>query len=182
MHKVNNVQDADYDTSLLIDQVTLGGVDYEFYMVHLDGATVTGDATLEAILKPGVAGEYPYIDLLAPDNLGTRTLLDIQGRSLRSMTGVGGVAPTLAEVQEHALENHQHISSRIETSSGNTEWGITSGTYQGGSSVSSSNNRQALTSPVASDGETESANVISTETRVKAIVEGVGYIVVMVAA
>ena len=52
------------------------GQDYQAYKVHLDGTVVTGDTDLETIFDPGGVNEYRFIDTVAPDSMGTRTLID----------------------------------------------------------------------------------------------------------
>lgn len=67
--------ETNYKQSALVAKYRLGGAGetfYNFYRIALDGTTVTGDANLEAILNG-----YWNLDLIAPDVLGTRTLLDL---------------------------------------------------------------------------------------------------------
>lgn len=187
MHPVDNIQDANYQTSMLLDKRLIGGTTYEFYRVAMDGSVVTGDATLEAIFDPGGAKEYPFIDLYAPDNVGTRTLIDIQGRSLRSMTGGGGVAATLGEVQDDAMQRITGgIAEMYGRSGGSPITG--SGVFSGLTTVSG--NLAGGTATLVANAPFDNSNSISpnaaktddVETRVKAIVVGIDYIVVMTAA
>jgi len=185
MHPVDNYQDARYRTSLLLDKDS----GYEFYLVHLDGSTVTGDSTLEDILDPGGTKEYPFIDIFAPDVSGTRTLIDSRGYSDRAMTASGGVAATLGEVQMDAA---QRVTGKI--------LGIRSadvdpddtGALAGSFTNSLTNYNTSGTGGGSNDGTILFDNANSTspnasktndkETRVKAIVHGVDYIVVMTEA
>ena len=183
MHKVNDVQDGDYQTSLLLDKANLGGTEYEFYRVAMDGSVVTGDGTLEAIFDPGGAKEYPFIDLYAPDNVGTRTLVDIQGRSLRSMTGGGGVAAILAEVQDDEFQGHR-FSQGFGSGSFTPRYGEETGLSTArdtGDSQGVNQSAGAFVSAPKDDGVNGTPR-FGVETRVKAIVKGVDYIVVMIAA
>lgn len=100
MHNITNFAHAQYAQNILVDKVKKGAVTYDLFQVIPDGTVLTGDADLEAIFDPGGANEYPFIDLYAPDVLGTRTLIDMRGRNTTSMTAGGGEFPTLAEVKE----------------------------------------------------------------------------------
>lgn len=87
---LSNIADRDnvsYQQSGLVAKYRLGGNGedfYNFYRIALDGTVVTGDTNLEAIFDVGGGSEYFNLDLIAPDVLGTRTLLDlgeVQGTS-----------------------------------------------------------------------------------------------------
>jgi hypothetical protein len=100
MHVVHDRSDVLYSQNILLFQKIIGIVLNYWSMVHLDGTVVTGNTTLEDdIFKVGTAEEWAYIDLYAPDVLGTRTLLDKGGYGARDMTTGGGVADILAELQ-----------------------------------------------------------------------------------
>lgn len=191
MHAINDVQDGDYQTSLLLDKANIGGTEYEFYRVAMDGSVVTGDGILEAIFDPGGAKEYPFIDLYAPDNVGTRTLVDIQGRSLRSMTGGGGVAATLGEVQGDAGQTTRGEFNILSRSDSQLIVSSFVGAFSLGTPTANTISvGDGVGSRPAENVEFDSADSISpnaaktndVETRVKAIVKGVDYIVVMIAA
>ena len=189
MHKVNNVQDADYSTSLLLDKAAFGGTNYEFYLVHLDGSTLTGNATLEGIFDPGGSNEYPFIDEYAPDDLGTRTIVDKRGYVDRPMTDVGGVAETLAEMQADQM---QRITGDLGYSSSdgisggvlNDPSGAFSGTETADATDNgdSTNNRLALDFDSANSPDARTSATTDGETRVRSMVEGLGYIIVMIPA
>ena len=80
-----------------------GGVFYDFFRVALDGTQVTGDGTLEAIFDVGGGNEYFNIDLVAPDVVGTRTLIDM-GERIVTPQSVAGENDTLGEVLEDRLQ------------------------------------------------------------------------------
>ena len=172
MHPWTDFSSGDYQQNIKLDEIVRGGVTYDVFGVILDGTQVTLDATLEAIFDPGGAKEFPWIDEFAPDNLGTRTLIDMRGRSTRGMTAGGGVAPTLAEIQEDQLQGHWHTFNRSTATSyasGGDEVGFSSGT----------NSQNDVQDPVTDtvNGTPRTGD----ETRVKALVRGVDYIIVIIA-
>jgi hypothetical protein len=194
MHKVNNIQDADYQTSLLLDKASFGGTEYEFYLVHLDGSVVSGDATLEAIFDLGGSAEYPFLEKYAPDVLGSHTLLDAQGRTFRSMTGAGGEAETLGEAQLDQMQQitgevgwvFMGIDNAVSLPDRNDSIGSlkliesTVLTYLG---IQSSGNGGTMNLAVSfNSADSPDARTSSTtdgETRMANIVEGLGFIIVM---
>ena len=108
MHPWTDFSSGDYQQNIKLDEIVRGGVTYDVFGVILDGTQVTGDGTLEAIFDPGGAKEYPWIDEFAPDNVGTRTLIDMRGRGTAAMTAGGGEFPTLAEIKEDQGQGHWH--------------------------------------------------------------------------
>lgn len=80
---------------------------YNFFRVALDGTQVTSDATLEAIFGISGGNLYPFIDIFAPDVVGTRTLLDL-GEYIATPQSVGGENDTLGEIQDDRLQGHWH--------------------------------------------------------------------------
>ncbi len=77
---------------------------YNFFRVMLDGTVVTGDVPLEDdIFQIGTGTQYPFADIFCPDVIGTRTLLDMGGRTTRAQS-VAGKADTLGEIQEDAMQ------------------------------------------------------------------------------
>lgn len=84
------------------------GRNFQAYGVHLDGTVITGDATLEAIFDVGGPDEYPYLDIIAPDVVGTRTLIDAGGRVARFVDGAGGDTEDVGVVQEDQFQGHYH--------------------------------------------------------------------------
>lgn len=80
------------------------GKNYEGFGVHLDGTQITGDATLVAIFDVGGGGEYHLLDIIAPDVVGVRTLLDARGRVGANVDAGGGDRVAVGSVQEDALQ------------------------------------------------------------------------------
>ena len=85
------------------------GRSFQAYHFHKDGTVVTGNATLEAIFKPGLAGEYKYIDKMAPDSAGTRTIVDARGAYRRWIDATGGNAAAMGVRQEDQMQGHWHV-------------------------------------------------------------------------
>ncbi len=149
---------------------------YEFFRVALDGTVVTGDATLnDDIFKEGTGNEYWNLDIIAPDVLGTRTLLDMGERYIRQQSA-GGLVDTLGEVHDDAGQ----------TITGNFPGGR-SGSADGVFTITGT--RLTITDGASSENDigfnsadSTSPNTAKTdddETRVKALVEGISYIIVM---
>ena len=81
---------------------------YEFFRVALDGTVVTGDTTLEDdIFKEGTADEYWNIDIIAPDVVGTRTLLDM-GDYIPTPQSSSGDGDTVGDLIEDQFQGHWH--------------------------------------------------------------------------
>lgn len=178
----SNYNDANYRNTLLVDTATFGDVDYNFYYVALDGATVTGDATLEAIFRVGEPDEYPWYSLVAPGG----TLIDTRGRLQRAIDATGGMADSLAEILDDAMQQitgDTLLSSTI----GIREEVIQTGVF--GSSGTTTNRvafdasgGTALTFDSANSTSPNPAKTDPAYTRDKSITVGGMYIVVMVAA
>lgn len=80
--KIHDIRDSDYRQLFQWGKYNLGGdagVNVQMTGVHLDGTTITGNATLEALFDVGGANEYHLLDIIAPDDGGTRKLLDASG-------------------------------------------------------------------------------------------------------
>lgn len=191
---IHNVQAANYAQAIEFGRFRLGdnGDDfYKFYLVHLDGTQVTGDSFLnDDIFEEGTGSEYWNLDIIAPDELGTRTLIDSQGRVSRAMTGGGGVAPTLGEVQE---DEQLRITGALNTfAGGNVAFARVDADVDGvfsrqAGSVSNSPGTASVTGHGLDFNSADSISPIANRTndvenRVKSIVVGVDYIIVMVAA
>ena len=175
MHPWTDFSSGDYQQNIKLDEIVRGGVTYDVFGVILDGTQVTGDGTLEAIFDPGGAKEYPWIDEFAPDNVGTRTLVDMRGRVNAAMTAGGGEFPTLAEIKEDQMQGHWH-----ETYSLNT----------GGSGERLSSDASALSVgninflPQARESTTDTVNGTprtGLSTHGKLLIRGVDYIIVIIA-
>lgn len=185
MHPWTDYSSGDYQQNIKLDEIVRGGVTYDVYGVILDGTQVTLDATLEAIFDPGGVKEYPWIDEFAPDSVGTRTLIDMRGRFTRAMSVGGGVAPTLAEIQGDAM---QRITGQVANSSGNrsvfqTADGVfdLTGASDSTSSGAVSGWFEELNFDSANSVSPNAAKTDDNETRVKALVRGVDYIIVIIA-
>ena len=140
-----------------------------FSRVALDGTVVTGTAALEDdIFHEGDADEYWNLDLIAPDVLGTRTLLDL-GEYIETPQSSGGNNDTMAEVQEDQFQGHWHTLSRT-ISTAESGSGLT--TY----ASSANSNNQVLDS--VSDG-TNGTPRTGLTTRPKELTVGISYIIVM---
>lgn len=116
LHPTLDRASTGYTSLLKIDTLTLGGTAYDFWMIALDGSTVTGDADLVAALDVGGANQHALIDLIAPDVAGTRTLIDM-GERVMAGQSTSGNNDTQGEVLEDRLQGHFHNINRS-TSSG----------------------------------------------------------------
>jgi len=185
MHPWTDFSSGDYQQNIKLDEIIRGGVTYDVYGVILDGTQVTLDATLEAIFDPSGAKEYPWINEFAPDSLGTRTLIDMRGRSTRGMTAGGGVAATLAEVQEDAGQRITGYIQKEAAASGDiggvlTEDGAsTLPIGRGLFGTGDATGRLRFDNSLSTSPNTAKTNDV--ETRIKALVRGVDYIIVIIA-
>ena len=177
MHPWTDFSSGDYQQSIKLDEIIRGGVTYDIFGVILDGTQLTGDATLEAIFDPGGGDEYPWIDEFAPDDGGTRTLIDMRGRSTRAMTDAGGVADTLAEVQEDRFQGHRMSVLNANELVGSGGGDNNQSAATGGATWS----QEPTTGDPVTDG-TNGTPRTGLETRIKALVRGVDYIIVMKAS
>jgi len=190
MHPWTDFSSGDYQQNIKLDEIIRGGITYNVFGVVLDGTVITSDSHLnDDIFGEGTAKEYPWIDEFAPDNLGTRTLIDMRGRSTRAMTAGGGVAPTLAEVQEDAgqkISGEMAIgadtgyNSSVDSELEGVFNRIVSPTYTNipqGQTVTGY--RMGFNS--ADSVSPNAAKTDDVETRVKALVRGVDYIIVIIA-
>jgi hypothetical protein len=172
MNDIHNIRDAGYQQNFNMGKYKLGTRTLQVYGVHIDGTTVTGDATLEGILSG-----YHFIDLFAPDTLGTRTLLNYQGRVPRVVTSAsGGTGDSLAVslVQEDQFQGHIlfiHPTNAYFKSDGNVAGGANAWTTQptGGSNTSGA---------ITTDG-TNGTPRTGLETRMKNWSEGVPFFIVV---
>lgn len=172
MHPWTDFSSGDYQQNIKLDEIVRGGVTYDVFGVILDGTQVTGDGTLEAIFDPGGAKEYPWIDEFAPDNVGTRTLIDMRGRGTAAMTAGGGEFPTLAEIKEDQMQGHWHDHASI------MQGAAPIFTFGGGGSGS------FASSGLVTDPTTDTVNGTprtGAKTYGALLVRGVDYIIVMIA-
>lgn len=175
----SNYNDANYRNTLLVDTATFGGVDYNFYYVALDGATVTGDATLEAIFRVGEADEYPWYSLVAPGG----TLIDTRGRLQRAIDATGGMADSLAEILDDAMQQITGAINQVRGTSTAAEGAFENeaDSSQPIGDVQAVNTRR-YTFDSAKSTSPNAAKTDPAYTRDKSITVGGMYIVVMVAA
>ncbi len=177
LHPIADRSGVNYKQSSLLGKYRLGrngSAFYEFYMVALDGTTVTGDANLEAIFNVGLAGEYFNLDLIAPDNAGTRTLIDMSSRHLAPQS-VGGENDVLGEVLEDRFQSFNAIGY-VRGSSGGSERAFASvGTATSG--VAATTTRGILHSFIT-DGTNGTPRTGKT-TRSNELTVGSSYIIVM---
>jgi hypothetical protein len=177
---------GDYAQNIAYGTYRMGvaGNDFKnFFRVHLDGATITGDATLEAIFKPGLAGEYWNIDIIAPDIMGTRIIIDMGGRTTRSQSS-SGKADTIGELQEDAMQRITGSTdpSRLSIGSGNIYGAFTGGSASTSISAVELGDGVAINFDNANSTSPNAAKTDDEETRMANIVTGAAYIIVMVAA
>ena len=107
MEAVHDFRDGGYRQNYAFGKYNFGGDagrNFESFGVHLDGTVVTLNPTLEAIFDVGGAGEYHLLDIIAPDIVGTRTLMDARGRVSRIVDAGGGDAVAVGSVQEDAMQ------------------------------------------------------------------------------
>lgn len=185
MSVIHDRADAQYQQNLLIGKRAIGGTIYNLSLIHLDGTVVTGNTTLENLF--GIGGDVnPYIDIFAPDVVGTRALIDMGGHVIESMTS-GGVVDTMGAIHDDYM---QRITGSILSVEANGR-----GTLSGASGAFTPTNLLTGISANASGsmyGQVNYNNASSIfpnpaktnddRTAHAAIVAGISYIVVMTAA
>jgi hypothetical protein len=186
---LHNYRDAGYRQVFDWGKYNVGGdtggsgKNFEAYGVHLDGTQVTGNATLEAIFDVGGPDEYHLLDVIAPDNAGTRTLLDARGRVGRSVDAVAGDTENVGVVQEDQFQGHVYYNGAGTGAAAAGIYGSTTTDVPGvatntlGSSVAVPSYQQITSSPKSNgvDGTPRTGD----ETRVKAYTTGVPSVLVM---
>lgn len=187
MHTIHDRTSGNYATSIKVGKKKINGVQQNFFVLHLDGSTVTGNTTLENLLDVGGGNEYIYLDEFAPDNLGTRTLVDMGGRVTEAQSGVGGHPDTLAIANVHddygqritgLFSNSTHGVSRNNASTGvfsevNTY--INSVTFASNSGGDLAfDNADSIAPNIAKTDDVRTAHA--------AMVEGISYIIIMQAS
>lgn len=180
---------AKYQQNMLFGNYRLGGNGdnfYDFFRVALDGTVVTGDTTLEDdIFKVGTGTEYFNIDIIAPDVVGTRTLLDMGGHVKESQT-VGGSVNTMGEIHDDVMQRitGHFASSSLRFDGVLSDSGALDQTDEGGTGTGSGNISTA-TRVSFNSSNSVSPNPAKTDddrTAHAALVTGASYIIVMVAA
>lgn len=115
----------------------------QFSLIHLDGTQVTGDADLVALLDVGGSDEYWNLDIIAPDVLGTRTLIDMGGRVVECQTDASGYVPVRGAVHGDYMQDHDHVTV-VRASATQSDFVLSSDSYTGISGAAS-NGVTALT-------------------------------------
>jgi len=170
-HTIHNRASANYRQNLKIGRTQINGANKEFHLIHLDGSTVTGNSTLTNLLSGN-----PYLDIIAPETGGIRTLIDMSSRHIAPQSS-GGDNDTLGALLEDRFQGHWH----------NNEAG-TGGNYN--PSGYSQTGFQAKDSPLLtvyaiSDPRADNVNGTprtGSTTRSKELTVGASYIVVIVGA
>lgn len=179
MHPTTDFSNALYQQNIKIDTIKRGIKTYDVYQICLDSTQVSGDTTLEDdILAVGTAKEYLRIDEYFPENIGIKDCIDMRGRSTRAMTAGGGVAATLAEVQEDQMQGHKTDFSMAAHTNVGTFINLQSQFVF----ANTSNGVVMTTQPtgaIITDGVNGTPRT-GLETRVKALVRGVDYIIVII--
>ena len=188
---------TNYQQNIAFGNFRMGGngeTFYDFFRVALDGTQVTGDATLEAILDPGGANEYWNIDVIAPDVLGTRTLIDMGGRYIRSQSGASDVVPAMGTTHDDAM---QRITGEFKVLDDDAASGFyakigeTSGVFTTAAETANFLNYASTTSgtrpstAIFDNQDSIVPNVSKTddiETKVRSLVVGCSYVVIMIPA
>lgn len=184
--KIADRAHANYQQNILVGKYRLGesGDDYyNFYRVALDGTTLTGDATLEAIFDPGGSNEYWNIDAIAPDSGGTRTFIDVGGDSVRFQESSGDFATVGGKVDDQFQGHLAKWGSGDNNGSFNNlnyNVGTAGGTYPNINNFTAANTG-AHAQSLGTDG-TNGTPRTGTRTYGPTFVTGAGYIIVMVAA
>lgn len=169
LNPIADRSNGNYAQSALIGKYRLGGngdTFYNFYRVALDGTQVTGNANLEAIL-----GSYWNLDVIAPVNLGARTLIDMSSRHVVPQSN-GGDNDVLGGVLKDRVQGHWH---EIQTQS--QSGGVL---VQRTGTLGTQLDTGLVQDPI-SDGVNGTPRTGST-TRPKEFTVGSSYIIVMVAA
>jgi hypothetical protein len=84
------------------------GRNFQATGVHLDGTVVTGNAPLIALFDVGGVNQYHLLDVIAPDVVGVRTLMDSRGRVARIGDATAGVTAVVGAVQSDQMQGHWH--------------------------------------------------------------------------
>lgn len=180
---------GDYAQNIAFGRYRLGGNGddfYNFFRVALDGTVVTGDTTLEDdIFHVGDANEYFNVDLVAPDVLGTRTLLDM-GEYIPTPQSSGGDNDTIGDLNEDQFQGHWHYVARANGSTGiisqraPTLKGILGGSEGYGFENAGSTVTDSLYAELELTNGVDGTPRTGTKTKGRRFTEGASYIIVMV--
>lgn len=137
---IHNYRDAGYRQTFAWGKYNVGGFTgvggggktFNASGVHLDGTIITGNATLEAIFKVGLSGEYHLLDVIAPEVVGVRTLLDARGAAAAVVDAIAGDRADVGVYQDDAAQ-------RVTGSVGSTEvlFSVFSGVLSSGDALTS---------------------------------------------
>ena len=168
---------ANYQQHALIGNYEIDGSFYEFYKVHLDGTTITGNAELEAIFDPDGTDEYFNIDLIAPEVLSSRTLIDC-GEYIATPQSSGGNNDTVGTLLEDRFQGHWHRQEFTRALNGGTA---------SNTSLQTGDSSQGTSTFLTGQGDPSTDTINGTPrtgltTRPKELTVGASYIIVMVAA
>lgn len=108
VHPIHDRAGVNYNQNIKVGKRDVNGTQYEFHLIHLDGSIVTGNTTLETILGVGESWQNPYIDIIAPDDLGTRTLIDAGGDTFRAQEAATGDFDTVGAKVGDQFQGHWH--------------------------------------------------------------------------
>ncbi len=156
---------------------------YEFFRVTLDGTVVTGDTTLEDdIFKEGTADEYWNIDIVAPDVVGTRTLLDM-GDYIPTPQSSSGDGDTVGDLIEDQFQGHRFYVLNVAAATSLNRYGHKTGEASGirvatGSPTTTTEAAYTHDTPVDDDKGNGTPRT-GTTTHGKRFTEGASYIIVM---
>lgn len=184
LEDIHNHRDAGYRQYFKWGKYNYGGDsgrNFQAYGIHLDGTIVTG-GPLATILDVGGADEYPYLDIIAPDVAGTRTLLDTRGAVAAAIDATGGSREDVGVYQDDAFQGHDRdlASSLGGSNIVNDTYGTgasLSGQGMGGSTLATRNT--VITSNYYDDG-TNGTPRVDDETRMKNYSVGVASVLVFV--
>lgn len=171
MHPFTDRAGALFDDYLYLDKIQKGATEYDLVAVMLDGATVTGDSDLEALIN-----SHPYADIFAPDALGTRTLIDMGEHAVVGQSD-SGESDTMGEVQEDRGQGHRH---KVLGSFG-TLVGINAANIPPAGLTNTSGEYDAFVRSMVTDGINGTPRIGKT-TRGNQLVNGCGYIISMIPA
>lgn len=130
---IHDVRSASYRQYFSWGKYNFGGANgrnFSAYGVHLDGTLITGVTALENIFKVGVAGQYHRLDIIAPDVLGQRTLIDTKRRAAMVIDAASGAErAAIGGVQADQMQGHKHESPAGSSSAFGTGGVYTVGQY-----------------------------------------------------
>jgi hypothetical protein len=178
--KIHNHRDAGYRPYFKWGKYNFGGDagrNFQATGIHLDGTVLTGTPALVALFDIGGAHQYHLLDVIAPDVVGIRTLLNTKGRVARSVDGTGGSTAIVGAAQEDQFQGHYHIPYFA------TGGGAGSGIYSATGDSAYTQGLQPITNELqirepSTDGTNQTPRT-GAETRMKNYTKGVDFIILM---